>query len=237
MAARIRVLCRDGGGLTLHGDQLMTFDDPLLVGREGDLGVGVSPVDPKVSRHAAKIERTAAGWHVTRLNRNGIIVQPWGQAPGLAETETTLAWPRVALRVVGSPHLQHWVLLDDPELRVRRPEPSAGTHLTETGDQPRPLTVAQEQAVRTLFGELLAWPPRVPATPMQLKQVASRLNVRPEAIQRRLEDVRRKASSVGLARVGLLTDPEYLYILVRAGYVQPTDDELDPVLCTPDPGN
>jgi hypothetical protein len=30
-------------------------------------------------------------------------------------------------------------------------------------------------AIRTLFGDLLAWPPRIPATPMQLKQVARRL--------------------------------------------------------------
>jgi hypothetical protein len=87
------------------------------------------------------------------------------------------------------------------------------------------LTVAQEMAVRTLFAELLAWPPLVPATPLQLKQVASRLGARPESIQRRLEEVRRKALGLGLARTGLLTDPEYLYVLVRAGYLAPPPED------------
>ncbi len=237
MTARIRVLCRhQDGTLTLHVDRSLAPDTPALIGREGDIGVGVSPVDPKVSRHALQVARTPYGWQVTTTNRNGVIVQPWGQPPGMAVPNTALAWPRLALRVVGSPDRQHWVLLDDAALRLRRPDPLPGTNMTETADQPRPLTAAQDLAVRTLFAELLAWPPLIPATPLQLKQVATRLGVRSETVQRRLEEVRKKASAVGLARSGQLTDPEYLYILVRAGYVQPSDEDLHPLLFEPTSG-
>jgi hypothetical protein len=231
MTARIRAVCRQSDGrLVLHADRFLHLDTPMLVGREGDIGVGVSPVDAKVSRHALRVVRTAHGWQVTVTNRNGVIAQPWGQPPGIAEPDTLLAWPRVALRVIGSPEYQHWVLLDDPALALRRPSPPRGTHLTETADQPRPLTVSQELAMRALFAELLAWPPVIPATPRQIKQVAARLGVRTESIQRRLEEVRKKARAVGHARVGLLTDPEYLYVLIRAGYVQPADEDLHPLL-------
>jgi hypothetical protein len=231
MTARIRVLCRDHDGtLMLSADQALDLDQPALLGREGDLGVGTSPVDPTVSRQAVQVTRTGSGWRVVVTNRNGVIVHPWGQAPGMAETESMYFWPRLALRVIGRPHLQHWILLDDPTLQPRRPVPLPGTELTETVDQPRPLTVPQELAVRALFAELLAWPPLVPATPRQIKQVASRLGVRTESIQRRLEEVRKKAGMLGLSRNSLLTDPEYLYVLVRAGYLAPGDDELHSIL-------
>jgi hypothetical protein len=151
----------------------------------------------------------------------------------MATEDTTQAWPRVGLRVLGRSDLQHWVLLDDPTLAVTRPAPRPGTELTESADQPRPLTFPQEQAIRLLFGELLAWPPIVPATPLQIKQVARQLGGSKESIQRRLEEVRKKATLVGLARQGMLTDPEYLYVLVRAGYLQPSDDDLDDVLRMP----
>jgi hypothetical protein len=233
MTARIRVLCRDQNGtLTLSADQPLEPDQPMVLGREGDIGVGISPVDPKVSRQAVHITRTDAGWRVVVTNRNGVIVHPWAQPPGMAEPESVFSWPRLALRVVGRPQLQHWVLLDDPALQPRRPVPLPGTELTESVEQPRPLTVPQELAVRALFAELLAWPPLVPATPRQIKQVASRLGVRTESIQRRLEEVRKKAGMVGLSRTSLLTDPEYLYVLVRAGYLAPDEDDLHPLLTT-----
>ena len=231
MPARIRVLGRDADRvLTLHTDRPLAPDTRVVLGREGDIGVGISPVDPKVSRQAVEVTRTARGWRVAVTNRNGVIVHPWAQPAYLAEREAVLAWPRLALRVVGSPALQHWVLLEDADLRPERAPVPAGTELTESADQPRPLTPAQEQAIRTLFAELLAWPPVVPATPLQIKQVAHRLGVRPESIQRRLEEVRKKANAVGLARTGLLGDPEYLYVLVRAGFLEPGPDDLHELL-------
>jgi hypothetical protein len=231
MTARIRVLCRDRDGrLSVGADRLLAPDTPLLVGREGDVGVGVEPVDPKDSRRAAAVTRTGSGWRVSVTNRNGIIVHPWGQGAGMAEPDGTYGGARLAQRGIGPPEQQHWVLLEKPAHQPRRPEPVPGTSLTETADQPRPLTAPQEQAVRVLFGELLAWPPLVPATPRQIKQVASRLGVKPESIQRRLEEVRKKAVAHGFSRAGLLTDPVYLYVLVRAGYLAPAPDDLHPLL-------
>lgn len=234
VSARIHVLCRRGDGeATRHGSRDLAVGEAVLIGREGDLGVGVDPVDVKVSRHAVRVERDAEGWRLTVFNRNGVVRQPWGQQSVLAERDSAIAWPRVALRVLGSSELQHWVLLDDPSLRIRPAVPEATTHLTETADPPRPLTVPQEEAVRTLFRELLAWPPSLSARPLQLKQVATRLGVGAEAIQRRLEEVRKKAVALGLSRATPLTDPEYLYVLVGAGYLQPADRDLHPLLLPP----
>ncbi|GAA1539402.1 hypothetical protein GCM10009827_068340 [Dactylosporangium maewongense] len=225
MTAAIQVLCRDRDGVLHSGPpHPVTPGEAVLVGREGDLALGVEPADPKVSRRAVEVTRTGSGWRVDVTNRNGVVVHPWGQPPGLAPASSVHVWPRVALRVAGRPELQHWVLLTDDALRVPRPVPVPGTSLTETADQPRPLTWPQEQAVRELFAELLAWPPLVPATPLQLKQVGTRLGLKTETVQRRLEEVRKKAVALGLSRTGSLTDPEYLYVLVRAGYLEPAGD-------------
>lgn len=234
MTARVRVLVGTvTGDLTLLDDRPLAAGMPVLFGREGDIGVGVSPVDPKVSRQAIRVTRTGPGWQVAVNNRNGVIVHPWGQAAGRAQPESLLPWPRVALRVVGRPDLRHWVLLEDAALAEPPARVAPGTDLTESAGRPRPLTAAQEHTVRTLFAELLAWPPVIPATPRQLKQVASRLGATKESIQRRLEEVRKKAVAVGLARNALLTDPEYLYVLVRAGYLTPREEDLHPLLRTP----
>lgn len=231
MAPRVRVLVRSlDGSLTVTEDREVTPLVAVLLGREGDIAVGVDPVDTKVSRHAARLTRAQFGWAVSVTNRNGIIVHPWGQAAGPAEPECLLPWPRVALRVVGRPDLQHWVLLDDKSLAPARPPRPPGSQLTEGGARPRPLTAPQEEAVRTLFAPLLAWPPTVPASPLQLKQVARELGTTKESIQRRLEEVRKKAIAVGLSHVGVLTDPEYLYVLVRAGFLEPREEDLHPLL-------
>lgn len=231
VSARIHVLCRCADGvLTRQASREVAVGDGVLIGREGDLGVGVDPVDVKVSRHAVRVLRDDDGWRLTVANRNGVVLQPWGQPSGLADRESTVAWPRVALRVLGSTDMQHWVLLDDPALAIRRAEPEVTTHLTETADPPRALTAPQEEAVRALFRDLLAWPPCLTARPLQLKQVAHRLGVRAESIQRRLEEVRKKAVALGLSRSTPLTDPEYLYVLVRAGYLQPAEGDLDPLV-------
>lgn len=231
MAPRVRVLVRaPDGSLKLTADHQLTPNVTVVLGREGDIGVGVDPIDTKVSRQALRVTRAHHGWVVSSTNHNGVIVHPWGQAAGLAEPECLLPWPRVALRVIGRADLQHWALLDDPTLVVSRPAPVDGTQLTESTGRPRPLTPPQEYAVRTLFGPLLAWPPTISAVPLQLKQVARELGVTKESIQRRLEEVRKKAVGVGLSRMNVLTDPEYLYVLVRAGFLTPREDDLHPLL-------
>jgi hypothetical protein len=234
MPPRVRVLERTApdGGWRLVDDRVARPDAALLVGREGDIRLGVEPADEMVSRHAVRIRHAPDGWAVEAHNRNGVIVHLWGQMPVPAGPAELLRWPRVALRVVGGPDAQHWVLLDDPGLSTRASSSAPGRQLTIATGRPRPLTHPQEQTIRALFGPLLAWPPLVPAAPLQLKQVARQLGVTIESIRRRLEEVRKKATAVGLARVGGLTDPEYLYIIVRAGLLGPVDEDLHPLLRT-----
>jgi hypothetical protein len=42
------------------------------------------------------------------------------------------------------------------------------------------------------------------------------------AVQARLTEIRAKATALGLARQVPLSDPEYVYVLVRAGYLRPS---------------
>jgi predicted DNA-binding protein (UPF0251 family) len=98
--------------------------------------------------------------------------------------------------------------------------PSRGIS-TMTGERPKPLTVAELEALRLVFADFLVWPPRPSATPLQLKQVARQLGVSESAIQERLNGAVAKARRLGLDRPVRLTEPEYLHVLVGAGYVAP----------------
>jgi hypothetical protein len=224
------VVKADGTRLLLES-RTVTPSLPVIIGREGDVGVGIDPLDPKVSRHALTVTATGDGWHIRVTNRNEADLQLWGQPSLPSRPVETVSWPRVALRVKGDRALCHLVLLDDSALSIAGRPSSQPSQLTETVDRPPPLTVAQQEAVRVLFGDLLAWPPRNSAKPLQLKQVANKLKIGEEAVRRRLEGARRKAVSLGLSRMVPLTDPEYLYVLVRAGYLQPSYDDLESPLC------
>jgi hypothetical protein len=72
-----------------------------------------------------------------------------------------------------------------------------------------------------VFAELLAWPPRQGAEPLLLKQAASRIGISVSGVQDRLKAARARALRLGLHREVALTDPSYLYVLVRGGYLDP----------------
>src|SRR6266516_7942245 len=85
--------------------------ESLVVGREGDLPVGVELPDTGVSRQALTITAAADGWHLVCTNSNRAALHPWGQAAVWPERNKTirLRWPRVALRLIGSViDAQHW---------------------------------------------------------------------------------------------------------------------------------
>jgi hypothetical protein len=241
MAARMRVLDRSPDRKVRSTTDLqLAHDAAVLLGRGvAHVGVGIDPVDSKVSRLALKVTRTSDGWQISAANRNGVLAFPWGQASFRIDRHLVLAWPRLALQVIGSPAREHWVLLEDDTLAVPRAssngdgEAIGSTTTTEAAKPPTPLTEKQATTLRTLFAELLAWPPVVPATTLQIKQVAHRLQERrPETIQRRLELLRQKANRLepGLAVSGPLTNPDYLYVLVRNGYLQPCAEDVLPGL-------
>lgn len=203
---------------------------PVTIGREGDFPLGVDPLDGKVSRIAVIVTAAPDGWHVKTTNLNGADIQLWGQAPMVCPLGGALWWPRITISVRGHEALRHLVLLDDPALTISPARPQRTGRLTESLAPPPMLTAAQQEALRLLYADLLAWPPRKHAQPLRIHQVANRLGICPESVRRRLEEARRKAFRLGLGRDVPLTDPEYLHILVRAGYLTPAADELDSII-------
>lgn len=190
----------------------------LTVGREGEIAIATHPPDERVSRTAATIECTEAGWTVAISNRNGALLHPWGLPAWQARDHEYLTERRVALRILGDPAREHWVLLENDTVAEVVDD---AERLTVRAAPVRPLTSAQLDVLFAVFGDLLAWPPRTSAAPGQLKQAARALGVSVSAVQERLRAVVGKAAALGLSREVELTDPEYLHVLVRAGYLRP----------------
>jgi hypothetical protein len=219
----------DGGVAALH-THAVTPGRAVVIGREGELALGIDPLDPKISRNAVTVTSTGDGWRLEIGNHNGVDLQLWGQPARPYRTVELLSWPRITVHVKGDRQLRHLVLLDDPALAIASQRPRRSGRHTESVTPPPSLTVPQQEALRLLYAELLAWPPPKQAVPRRINQVAHRLGIGNEAVRRRLEEALQKATALGLSRAVPLTDPEYLYVLVRAGYLPPCDEDLDPVL-------
>lgn len=203
--------------------------ETLFVGREGDLPLGVDPEDNGISRVALEITATEQGWQIDVGNRSGARIHPWGLAAGHAHAHQSLDWPLVAVRVwCPVANHQHWVLL---QARIAAgdalPKLPPSSVSTMTGERPKPLTVAELEALRLVFADFLVWPPRPSATPLQLKQAARRLGVSDSAVQERLNGAVTKARRLGLDRAVRLTEPDYLHVLVGAGYLTPPALDVD----------
>jgi hypothetical protein len=200
----------------------------ILVGREGDLPVGVEVYDRGVSRQAAVVTATEHGWQVEIRNTNGAVLHPWGQGPTLAGRFNTLSWPRIAVRILNgaSPAvadtMQHWLLVESDLIGVTTAGPrTPSSPMTSTFQpkRPNPLSAGQLEALQIVFADQLQWPPTQPAEPLLLRTAARRLGITESGVQQRLGKAHDRALHLGLHRSVGLTDPEYLYVLVRAGYV------------------
>jgi len=200
----------------------------LLVGREGDLPLGVEVYDRGVSRTAAVVTTAPFGWQVEILNGNGAVLHPWGQAPALAGRHNALTWPRIGIRLLSGADpgdadtVQHWLLLESDSINVTNAGASlTGRPSTSTFRRhpPRPLSPGQLEALQVVFADQLRWPPAQPAEPLLLRSAARRLGISESGVQERLAKALDRALRLGLPRAVGLTDPQYLYVLVRAGYV------------------
>lgn len=214
------------GACRVTSARQVSIGQPLEIGREGELALGVEVTNTAISRHAVTVTATAHGWELTVINRNGAVLHPWGQAPELAAISgrDTVNWPLVAVRMLPDTAVsQHWVLIEADGLPVTPAGPIASNSLTETDRVSRPgqLPDGERKAVITAFADQLSWPPIHPAIPLQLKQAASRLGKSISATQDSLGAARDRAARLGYASTGALTEPGYLYALVRAGYVEP----------------
>lgn len=199
------------------------LDLPVTVGRDGVATLGVNLPDAGISRVALTVTASAEGWTIVNTSRNGVVVQSWGLASNRAAATTQLHWPLVALRVLGgNPDARHWVLLECDDYLDYGTGPVVDRGTTLRAAPPKPLTPAETEAIAVVFESALAWPPpTMPADPLQLKQAARILGVTASAVKVRLEGARAKAEALGLERQVRVTDPDYVHVLVAAGYLRP----------------
>jgi hypothetical protein len=194
----------------------------VRIGRDSAVEIGADPEDRRVSGRAVELSHDGERWQVTAVNRHGVDLYRWGQAPRpmtIRETEPVI-WPRVALYIRGNESTyRHWVLCDDPGMPSILGGDRTSTD-TEPGNPPPALTDNERIAVLVVFAELLAWPPRCTARPRTMLAAGKHLGVSESAIRRRLETVRRKATALG-APGNAIDDPTYVYTLVGHGYLRP----------------
>lgn len=226
---RVRVVERVAGRLQLRFERRVEPGTTLDFGRGGSVSIGVDPLDDKVSRRAATVSALDRGWRITPTNRSGVVLHLWGLAPYPIRHVETVGWHRVGVRVLGSPGVEHWILLEDSADYTAGVD-SATTSGTHVSKPPPELTDEQREAVGLIFAQLLTWPPTVDAQVLLIKQAATRVQRSATTVQGRLDGVRAKALALGLGRTPELTDPEYLYVLVRAGYVPLRPEDVDPLL-------
>ncbi len=200
----------------------------MTVGREARLPLGVEIPNTRISREALVVTATEYGWDLDVRNRNGATLHAWGQPPQAIAGQVRVTWPRAAIRILTldlPAETYHWVLLEADMLPFPtadpRPSRDTTTGMTATPPPPLPMTPPQEEAVRLVFADLLAWPPSLPAKPLQLKQAARQLSISEQGVRDRLGWVHDRALRLGLHQEVGLTAPEYLYFLVSAGYLSP----------------
>lgn len=216
------ILEADGDGAREPVGVSFEAGQSVTVGRDGQLQVGLAVPDLSISRVAVTVTAAVGRWQLDVTNRNGAVMYPWGQASQLAEGKVSVSWPLTGLRLRGEKELEHWVLLESPQVETSEDGPTGSTNsITRLNERPLALTAPQVEALTCLFSDMLSWPPVAHAQPLQLKQAATRLGITTEAVQQRLRLARAKATELGLARYADLADPEYLYVLVRAGYLHP----------------
>ncbi|MFC5947897.1 hypothetical protein ACFQH9_06380 [Pseudonocardia lutea] len=222
----------DGSVWRVTATRRIGVGEEIVAGREGELPLGVHVPDVLVSRRAMTVTATEDGWTIRATNRNGAVLHPWCLPSHLIrKCSTTVDWPLVGVRLLpGSRTSQHWLLLefDDPSTLVRVGEdedpPEVGQHrgpVTATAFTPRGLTRAEREALEAVFPRQLQWPPHEHTEPVLLKQAASRLRLSISGLQDRLKSALARALALGLDRPVALTDPAYLHVLARAGYLEP----------------
>lgn len=207
---------------------LVARDSPPLgstvsVGRQGDLSFQAEPVDEGVSRRALSITSAAHGWLLEFTNRNGTELRPWAQAaewPAYGE-KRLVRWPRVGVRILGfDTDREWWVLLEADDLTSSyKGEADERTVETKVETPPRALTIPQMAAVQAIFADHFAWPPCAQPQERSLEAAGARLSVGPSAIRERLVPVQDRARRLGFRSEVGITDPTYIFHLVRHGYI------------------
>ena len=130
----------------------VSLDQPVTVGRAGQVSLGVGVPDSGISRIVATVTATPEGWTIHDTSRNGIIIR--------ATAANRLRWPLIGLRVLGAqPDALHWLLLECSHYPIDGAGSTRSATTTVQPDPPRPLTAAEQEALGTVFESALAWPP------------------------------------------------------------------------------
>jgi hypothetical protein len=224
---------RDTTGATTYPPLALTLGvgEQVHAGREAELPIGIDPEDPGISRLALSITAGEAGWELRLTNRNGGVLHRWGQAPAMLEAERSVhvRWPRVGVRLVGrAAGVEHWILLeaDDYALPVPGATAPEDSGATSIATPPRPLTGAQEDALRAVFADHLVWPPLTNPAPMARETAGRRLGISYAGVVDRLKGAQHKAHQLGSTQQFGLMEPDYLYVLVARGYLPAPDTEV-----------
>jgi hypothetical protein len=207
----------------------ISLGEEIVVGKEGDLPVGISPADGGISRHALTIIAQARGWRIAYWNRNRAVEHRWAQRPiwRPAGDAATVRWPRLAVRLVGSrSEVQHWILMEADSYAIDD-QSAADTQIhTDMVVPPLPLTAAQLEALTLLFPEHLAWPPIANPTTRSLSSVAKRLGISEAGVVDRLSKARDRAYALGSHQQFNVTSPDYLFVLIAHGYIRSPDGHV-----------
>ncbi|GGS20257.1 hypothetical protein GCM10010252_69430 [Streptomyces aureoverticillatus] len=228
MAQRlIRMVERTAGAIRVRGSVPLSCRGSLTVGRTGDLVAGVDPVDARVSLRALVVTAAHGGWRIQPENHNGVDLHLWGLPPRrIRHLERVLFEPHVAVRIVGGEGREYWALMEGCGKRALHSEGDMASY-TEIADPPPPLTHCEEMALREVFRDFLAWPPKLRPVPVPLKQVARKFDISTSAIRVRLGGARDKAEALGFPQPPSVTRPDFLYGLIQAGYLEFSEEHLD----------
>jgi hypothetical protein len=222
-APRFRVVTREIVVDQHHHQRVVTqvgrdvaLGESLVVGTQGNLPLGLTLPDKGISRTALEITPTAEHWQIAVGNSNGAVMCPWGlpRAMAKAGTRHQVAWPRVAMRVLGTNASHYyWVLMEtDAYPLPERGQGTTATTVTWLNEPPPHLTPAMEAAVGGVFEEFLAWPPvPLPAASGQDK-VGRRLGISQNAVQERLKPAVQRAQGLGLTTGAALTQVDWVHL-------------------------
>ena len=164
-------------------------------------------------------------WRIEIGNVRAADLYPWGLPLAYLRTGSTQPVESALAGVLvrgERTDVEHWLLLESRGDATGRPAVSLSSGTETTSPKPpSQLTMAESEALWHTFDDFLAWPPRRARQARPLKSVARRLGLSVSGVQARLAAAQERALDLGLSTAGRLTDPEYLFRLVSAGYISP----------------
>ncbi|MDD7966562.1 hypothetical protein [Actinomycetospora lemnae] len=180
---------------TLGNNEVMTFGR----GPECDLRIAHDPEDPVVSRTAGRVEFAGGRWVLHNSSRFArIILQPRPGAPVPVEPGQAVGLPtrRVHVQVLGSENAVHEIVLDGRAVAGSGGGPSSPAPGLPTAGPPD-LSAPEVRLLAALCERLLTLAGAESRLATR-REMARRLGVTPERVERRLADLRDRLIRAGV---------------------------------------